>query len=482
MPLPSVQGYLLGTRQPMNYVEPALKAYLSVSQEMRARHQQMMSDLDQGQQQFLRGREETRRGEAHEQDMIDAQVNRAHRIEDQSFQREQMEWDREMHPLQMEKMQLGLDAAKFDRDVRRPLQVRSARLQLEQQQFKLRSAAAAEALTAQKQNAFEADLGVFQRIAGGDIPSPEPSVIEASMGDAFHGEGGVSGLPVTGLEPGKVYWNHDLNQPFTITEAADGQPVAIGRGTISVSGNKPHRWSPVRSLAGRPASAVEAMAALDGVESPGNPDVLMAMDRARDANAHLDYLEQAYSDIPSTKGVLGRFRSLLERDPGYQLAKTQGHLESPIERKQREQARDSQLRWAFPSDEAFRGWVSSNPEMHQSFRGLPDDQVEPTLKRIESRLKEGGEKPASSVKWDRELLDAEKAVWAAQGAYDAKKATYQGLPEEDLKKILKNEEDAVNRAMGVLREIQIRAGGGASPATDPEIEAAKGYFLRDDAP
>lgn len=162
---------------------------------------------------------------------------------------------------------------------------------------------------------------------------------------------------------------------------------------------------------------------------------------------------------------------MLERDPGFQLAKTTGHLESPLERSQRISARENQLRWAFPSDDDYRDWTSRNPDLLDSFRNLPDDQVEPTLKRIETQRKEaakGGPAQISASlasdlrKAEIALIQARSRLQAAQGNELQK----HNLPtyEADLR--------AAEEAAAYLRgQAGMTGTGDASP-----IEAAKGYF------
>jgi hypothetical protein len=472
MALPNITSYILGTRQPMDYTSSALDAYLAVSQEMRARHQQMMSDLKQGQQQMESGQENIRRGEAHEQDMIDAQVNRSIRLEDQAFAREEMGWRREMHPLQMERARLGLEAERFDQTVAQPLRLEMDRLQLRRGQFELQSAAAEAAMMGQKQSAFQSDLGILQKISAGEVPSPEPSVVEGRFGNLPGGFGGLSGMKVEGIKPGQLYWNHDMGAPMAVVDGDDGSPVAIAPpGQYSFESGKPQRFTPIRPITGSQLPAPDRLQEFfSGVKNPGSPEALTAMDRARDANGYLGYLETAYADTPAAKGVLGGFRAMLERDPGYQLAKTTGHLESPLERSQRIAARENQLRWAFPGDEEFRDWTSRNPELLDSFRNLPDDQVEPTLKRIEAQRKEAakGGAPQVSASLASDLRKAEIALIQARSRLDSARGN--DLQKHNLS-TFEAELKAAEEAAAYLRGQAGMTGGVASP-----VDAAEAYF------
>lgn len=471
MPLPNITSYILGTRQPMDYTSSALDAYLAVSRETRARQQQMMSDLAQSQDQMQSGQENVRRGQAHEQNMIDAQVNRAIRLEDQSFQREQMGWDREMHPLQMERAQLGLEAARFDLNVARPLGVEMDRLRLRTGQFELKAAAAQALAMDQKRSAFEGDLGTFQKILTGGVPSPDPSVVEGSFGMPGGAINGAPGMQVKGLKAGQMYWNHDMGVPFAVVDGDDGNPVAVApMGNHSFQTDRAQRFTPIRPVSRNQIAAEKLPDIFAGVQNPGSPEMLAAQDRARDANAYLKYMEQGYADLSSGKGIIAGMRSLLERDPGYQLAQANGRLESPFEREQRMLRRDEQLRWAFPGDDDYQEWTSRNPSMLDSFRNLPDDQVESGLKRIEGHLKESRKAgPQISASMASELRKAEIAVIQARHQFEAAKgnaAKQYELP--TIEANLRAAEEAVT---------YLRGQAGVSAPSSGATDAAKGYFV-----
>lgn len=397
MPLPNITSFILGTRQPMNYTGPALDAYLAVSREMRARQQQMMSDLKQGQDQMLAGQENARRGEAHQQNMIDAQVNRSIRLEDQSFQREQMEWQREMQPLMMEKARMGLEAAQYERDTLRPLQLEMDRLKLQTGQFQMKAAAAEASLMGQKQASLERDLGTFQRIAAGEIPSPEPSVIEGTFGDMPGGAAGLNGMKVNGLKSGQIYWNHDMAAPMAVVDGDDGNPVAITPpGNYSFEAGKAQRFSPIRPITRDQIAADKLPDVFAGVESPGSPEVLTAKDRVRDAHSYLTMLEKGYEDVDAAKGLFAGIRANMARLPEYQLALADGSLESQFDKAMRHKQRDTQLRWAFGSDDEHREWTTKNPGLLDAFRNLPEDQVKTAISTISDQWKESRkDQPAS---------------------------------------------------------------------------------------
>lgn len=283
---------------------------------------------------------------------------------------------------------------------------------------------------------------------------------------------GLQGMKINGLKSGQIYWNHDLGIPVAAVDADDGSgPVAIAPpGQYSFESGKAQRFTQVRPITPGQLPAPDRLQEFfAGVQSPGAPETLTAMDRARDANGYLGYLESAYADIPAAKGVLGGFRAMMERDPGYQLAKTTGHLESPLERSQRMSARDNQLRWAFTGDDEFRDWTAKNPDLYDSFRNLPDDQVEPTLKRIETQRKDAlkGGQPQISASLASDLRRAEITLIQARTRLDAAKGNElqkHNLPtfEAELK--------AAEEAAAYLRG-QAGMSGDVSP-----VDAAKGYF------
>lgn len=389
MPLPNITSYILGTRKPMDYTSSALSAYLAVSQEMRARQQQMMSDLKQGQEQMLAGQQNIRQGQAHEQNMLDAVENRKMRIEDQSFQREQMGWQREMQPLQMEQAQLGIDAARYDLNVAKPMLHQIRRAELESAQFELEAAVSDRLVESQRTKEFRGAVQRFGDIMAGRVPSPDPSVVEGSFGMPGGAINGAPGMQVKGLKAGQMYWNHDMGAPFAVVDGDDGNPVAVAPpGDRSFQTGRPQRFTPIRPISRDQIAAEKLPDIFAGVQAPGDPDVLTAKDRARDANAFLGFAKTAFGDLKVAKATLPSLDSILKSRPEYQIAANDGSLESSYEKSLRHKQRDEQLRWAFPGDDDYQEWTSKNPGLLDSFRNLPDKGVESALSNISSQWKD----------------------------------------------------------------------------------------------
>lgn len=90
MPLPSVQGYLLGTREPLDYVGKAIDAFTQVSAEFRATRAQNLAeqkDARQAGQEMKQGLQDDR---MFQEDLIDKDLNRRLAIDDQAIQREKL--------------------------------------------------------------------------------------------------------------------------------------------------------------------------------------------------------------------------------------------------------------------------------------------------------------------------------------------------------------------------------------------------------
>lgn len=126
MLLPSVQGYLLDTREPLDYVGKAIDAFTQVSAEFRATRAQNLAeqkDARQAGQEMKQGLQDDR---MFQENLIDRGMAREDRLIDRAMALEDQEMQRQKFGLELEGMQ-------FEREQLRPLELEYRRSQIDSQ-------------------------------------------------------------------------------------------------------------------------------------------------------------------------------------------------------------------------------------------------------------------------------------------------------------------------------------------------------------
>ena len=123
MAIQSIQNYLLGTREPIDYVGKALDAFATVNSQLLQTRQQNLAEQKDARQAGDQRREGMQDVQNHQQDMVDRQFSRELALEDQEMQRtrlgmemakmgmqqEQQRWEMEnLMPLKMQALQADI--------------------------------------------------------------------------------------------------------------------------------------------------------------------------------------------------------------------------------------------------------------------------------------------------------------------------------------------------------------------------------------
>lgn len=164
MALPSIQNYLLGTRQPLDFVGKALDAFQVVNSELLKTRQQNLAESQDVRDQYHQSKEGLQNDQLHAEQMTDIGLQREYAAQDQSMQLAKFGMDMDQRQWEMQHMApLELQAMQMDNALRRR--------EYDMMGQELNAAIA-------NDNAISASLGQVEGMMTGEIPVPDAALFE----------------------------------------------------------------------------------------------------------------------------------------------------------------------------------------------------------------------------------------------------------------------------------------------------------------
>lgn len=473
MPLPSVQGYLLGTRQPLDYVGLALDAFSQVSGELRATRAQNLAeqrDARDAGQSVKRGIQGDR---LFEEQLTDIGIDREDRLIDRSLRLEDQEMQRQEFLMRMEE-------AQFERDTLRPLQIEGQRLLNQGRQLdalEQRRAIQGERLRLEQ---FNRGIESVSAIGNPETPLPQQfssvqrfnrvvsgAEVDTETGETLGGppEPGTVRAPLGRFPLGSLIAMEGHSRPFIVTgDSGDPEKIHLPEG-VSLTGDES---GPRFALQGRltaqeiPATPEAREAFLGSRPFTDSFEALERRDRLRAQMAGLRDLEEAFGGKGSS-AIDTRLQSIeraMEADPEIRaLRVTGGTLTSPEAfQKRAELSNTLNLRLfgvGFKTQTERDQFFQANPGLLDQLAGVPDNQLSNAINAVVE-----GAKPdetrfravSDSLGFQSDLRSARKAAIETRAKLDA--ARNDAVQKIDLPRL-----EAENRAAEqFLRELEQEAG------------------------
>ena len=178
MALPSIEGYLLGTRKPIDYVGTALSAFETVNSQLLATRAQNQSEQESNQKMGNNVKEGMQDDRMFEEDIIDKRLDREIAQDDQSLKHQEMGMKQQEMGLKFAKFGMEQDQYQWEQQNLRPLELESMQLDNAGKRQKIDAMRETMSADLALNNDATANLNVYDGYFTGTTPVPKEAMYD----------------------------------------------------------------------------------------------------------------------------------------------------------------------------------------------------------------------------------------------------------------------------------------------------------------